>query len=97
MKAHQNTQINTDSIRLITLHVRTVTVHSQGHPVILEDVSKVRMAREYGNTLIEYCDGVDFSRTYVLGELRMIHRDENVSILGPTQPPIHWVLGLSRG
>ena len=86
-----------DSIRLITLHVRTVTGHPQGHPVILEDVSKVRMAREYGNTPIEYCDGFDFSRTYVFGEWRMIHRDENISIMGPTQPPIQWVPGLSRG
>jgi hypothetical protein len=41
-KAHQNTQINMDSIRLITLHVRTVTGHPQGHPVILKDVSKVK-------------------------------------------------------
>jgi len=41
MKAHHNTQINTDNIRLITLRVRTVTGQPQEHPVILEDVSKV--------------------------------------------------------
>ena len=33
---------NADSILLITLHVRTVTGHPQGHLVILEDVSKVK-------------------------------------------------------
>jgi hypothetical protein len=42
MKDHQNTQINTDNIRLITLHVRTVTGRPQRHAVILEDVSKVK-------------------------------------------------------
>jgi hypothetical protein len=42
LKAQQNSQINTDSIQLITLHIRAVKGHPQGDPVILDNVSKTK-------------------------------------------------------